>query len=136
MKLDRKHRDILNQLKNNGEITPEITPEIQKRLIVQHPSAPYARATVKLQKSPIKARLLICSKGTAFYNTAQFLAKTLSPWSKEADSYISDSTDFCNKICGISDPCQLVSYDVVDLFTNVPIQQALDVINEKLMNST
>lgn len=75
-------------------------------------------------------------RAQCFTTQPNFSLKTLSPWSKEADSYISDSTDFCNKICGISDPCQLVSYDVVDLFTNVPIQQALDVINEKLMNST
>ncbi|XP_064610736.1 uncharacterized protein LOC135474961 [Liolophura sinensis] len=127
-KFDRQHRSLLNQLKTSGEITPEI----QRKLTVQHPRAPYARATIKIHKDPVKARLLICSRGTVFYNTAQYLTRLLSLWSKAADSFIKDSADFCNKIRQINEPCKLVSYDVIDLFTNVPTSQALDVIRDKI----
>ncbi|XP_071105442.1 uncharacterized protein [Haliotis cracherodii] len=49
-----------------------------------------------------------------------------------ADSFISDSTDFCSKLKNITDPDQIISYDVVDLFTNIPIDDTLQVLLRRI----
>ncbi|XP_046330471.2 uncharacterized protein LOC124114002 [Haliotis rufescens] len=49
-----------------------------------------------------------------------------------ADSFISDSTDFCSKLKNTTDPDQIISYDVVDFFTNVPIDDTLQVLLRRI----
>ncbi|XP_048259316.1 uncharacterized protein LOC125384342 [Haliotis rufescens] len=93
---------------------------------------PYARATIKIHKNPPKARLLVCSRDTVFYKTAQHLTTILAPLGKKADSFISDSTDFCSKLKNITNPDQIISYDVVDLFTNVPIDDTLQILRRRI----
>ncbi|XP_067668190.1 uncharacterized protein [Haliotis asinina] len=68
------------------------------------------------------------------YNTAQHLTKVLAPLGKTADSYISDSTDFCEKLKTVENPGKIVSYDVVDLFTSVPINETLHILRNRLDN--
>ncbi|XP_067653189.1 uncharacterized protein [Haliotis asinina] len=68
------------------------------------PSPPYARTTVKIHKNPVKTRLLVCSRDTVFYSTAQHLTIVLSPLGKSTNPFISDSTDFCTKIRDINNP--------------------------------
>ncbi|XP_067668278.1 uncharacterized protein [Haliotis asinina] len=74
------------------------------------------------------------SRDTVFYNTAQHLTKVLAPLGKTADSYISDSTDFCEKLKTVENPGKIVSYDVVDLFTSVPINETLHILRNRLDN--
>ncbi|XP_067671794.1 uncharacterized protein [Haliotis asinina] len=92
----------------------------------------YARATVKIHKNPVKTRILVCSRDTVFYSTAQHLSHVLSPLGKTAKSFITDSTDFCSKLRELSNTGPIVSYDVVDLFTNVPREEALTALRERL----
>ncbi|XP_067660314.1 uncharacterized protein [Haliotis asinina] len=129
-KLQRQHKAHLKQLRDNYELSHEL----HHKLAVSHPQAPYARATVKIHKNPPKARLLVCSRDTVFYNTAQHLTKVLAPLGKTADSYISDSTDFCEKLKTVENPGKIVSYDVVDLFTSVPINETLHILRNRLDN--
>ncbi|XP_046574760.1 uncharacterized protein LOC124282776 [Haliotis rubra] len=114
--LQRQHKSTLKRMKDTFEITAQPYYELS----VSHPQHPYARATIKSHKDLIKARLLVCSRDTVFYNTTQYLAEILSPLGKTAKSYITDSTDFCQTISSITEPDQIISYDVVDLFTNFP----------------
>ncbi|XP_071083939.1 uncharacterized protein [Haliotis cracherodii] len=79
-----------------------------------------------------RTRLLVCSRDTVFYKTAHHLTRTLAPLRKTADSFISDSTDFYSKLKNITDPDQIISYDVVDLFTNVPIDDTLQILRHRM----
>ncbi|XP_071105279.1 uncharacterized protein [Haliotis cracherodii] len=101
-------------------------------MTVPHPKPPYARATIKVHKQPVKVRLLVCSRKTVHYNTAQYLARLLAPLGKTAKSFITDSTEFCRKISTITEPGTLVNYDVVDLFTNVPRDEALSILRRRI----
>ncbi|XP_071099207.1 uncharacterized protein [Haliotis cracherodii] len=47
---------------------------------------------------------------------------------KSADSFISDSTDFCSKLKNITDPDQIITYDVVD----VPIDDTLRLLRRRI----
>ncbi|XP_064614661.1 uncharacterized protein LOC135478316 [Liolophura sinensis] len=126
-KLEREFRAKLKALQNSNEIDIQLY-----RKLTTHPRAPYARATIKVHKNPIKARLLICSRGTVHYDTAQYLTKLLTPLGKTSKSYIKDSAEFCNKVKDIPGTAQLISYDVLDLFTNIPREESLDIIRQKL----
>ncbi|XP_067676268.1 uncharacterized protein [Haliotis asinina] len=94
--------------------------------------SPYARATIKIHKTPPKARLLVYSRDTVFYSTAQHLTEILAPLGKTADSFISDSSDFCTKLLKITEADQILSYDVVDLFTSVPIDETLQILRRRI----
>ncbi|XP_067671808.1 uncharacterized protein [Haliotis asinina] len=52
-----------------------------------------------------------------------------------AKSFIADSTEFCKKISTLQEPGQLLSYDVVDLFTNVPRGEALTIIKSRVQDA-
>ena len=127
-KLDRQHKSRLKRLRDNKELDQRT----YDKLNTSHPQPPYARATVKIHKDPIKMRLLVCSRDTVFYSTAQYMANLLSPLGKMANSYVKDSRDFCKKIQDITTPGKIVSYDVIDLFTNIPRQEALETIKARV----
>ncbi|XP_067659477.1 uncharacterized protein [Haliotis asinina] len=129
-KLNRQHKAMLKTLHDKYELSTDL----YRKLTVSHPQSPYARATVKIHKNPVKTRLLICSRDTVFYSTAQHLTQVLSPLGKSANSFISDSTDFCTKIRDITNPGPMISYDVVDLFTNVPREEALRALRHRIDN--
>ena len=96
-------------------------------------TAPYARATIKIHKNPIKICVLVCSRGSVYYNTARYLAQLLYPIAKTAKSYIKDSATFCQQLNETKTTSgQLISYDVVDLFTNVPRNKAIDALRSKV----
>ncbi|XP_050398199.1 uncharacterized protein LOC126816066 [Patella vulgata] len=80
----------------------------------------------------MKARLLVCSRDSVFYNTAQYLSKLLSSLGTTASSFIKDSGEFCEKLQNIPNPGRMVSYDVVDLFTNVPREEALKILRKRI----
>ncbi|XP_067665035.1 uncharacterized protein [Haliotis asinina] len=112
----------------------EINDIIFNQLNPINSQAPYGRATIKIHKNPPKARILVCSRGSVFYNTAQFLSRLLAPFGKDGKSYISDSSSFVNQLKESDLTDTMVSYDVVDLFTNIPLEEALDILGSKLAN--
>ncbi|XP_046544213.1 uncharacterized protein LOC124254335 [Haliotis rubra] len=74
----------------------------------------------------------IITRDNVFYSTAQHLTEILAPLGKTADSFISDSTDFCTKLLKITEADQILSYDVVDLFTSVPIDETLQILRRRI----
>ena len=127
-KLEREHRERIKQLRDKGEIDYAL----YQRLNVSNPRPPYAKATVKVHKDPVKIRLLVCSRDMLYYGTAQYITKLITPLASNSNSFVRDSTDFCEKIKAVQNPGKLISYDVVDLFTNVPLDLALDIIRDRI----
>jgi len=70
---------------------------------------------------------MICSKGSDHYNTSSYIAKLLSPLEETGDSYIAHSKNFCEKLKQqqITSTINMVSFDVVDLFTNIPKRRSI-----------
>ncbi|XP_046585127.1 uncharacterized protein LOC124292119 [Haliotis rubra] len=129
-KLERKHKKQLKTLHSNNEISDVI---YNKRNPINS-QQPYARATIKIHKSPVKTRILVCSRGSVYYDTAQFLSRLLAPLGKEGRSFMSDSSSFVEKLKNIDTDGTMVSYDVVDLFTNIPLDEALDILHINWQN--
>ena len=72
---------------------------------------------------------------TSTYNLAKYLTKILKVYIGHTSSFIKDSKDLMDKLQSINlqDNKELVSFDVSALFTSIPVNQALDVTNELII---
>ena len=96
--------------------------------------------TVKIHKLPESGKVdqlplcpIISNIGTASYYLAKLLAKMLAPLSK-SEYTVQNTKDFVNFIKPQKIPFnyQLISFDVVSLFTNIPIDATIDIIIRRI----
>ena len=85
----------------------------------------------KIGKLPL--RPIISNIGTATHKTAQYLCNLLTPLSK-SDFTVLNTKDFVDNIKNTKAPVGYVaiSFDVVSLFTNVPLRDTIDIILKKV----
>ena len=78
-------------------------------------------------------RPIISNIGTATYETAKFLTSLLAPLGKSDRSILNTET-FVNQVKGqrIPEGYKIVSFDVKSLFTNVPLNETIDIILTKV----
>ena len=72
---------------------------------------------------------------TSTYNLAKYLTKILKVYISHTSSFVKDSKDLMDKLQSIElqDNKELVSFDVSALFTSIPVNPALDVVNELII---
>ena len=80
-------------------------------------------------------RPIVSVCGTSTYNLAKYLTKILKVYVGHSSSFVKDSKDLMDKLQSIKlqDNEELVSFDVSALFTSIPVNQALDVINQLII---
>ena len=85
----------------------------------------------KIHKANCPMRPIVSACGTSTYNLAKYLTKILKVYIGHSSSFVKDSKDLMDKLQSIKlqDNEELVSFDVSALFTSIPVNQALDVIN-------
>ena len=78
-------------------------------------------------------RLIISNIGTATYETAKFLNSLLAPLGK-SDRSILNTEAFVNQVKGqrIPEAYKMMSFEVKSLFTNVPLNETIDIILTKV----
>ena len=76
---------------------------------------------------------MISNIGTATYETAKYLNNLLSPLGKSQHT-VSNSKEFVEKIKEERIPIgyKMISFDVKSLFTNVPLDQTIETILQKV----
>ena len=76
---------------------------------------------------------IISNFGTATYETAKFLHSLLAPLWK-SDGSILNTAAFVNQVKGqrIPEGYKMISFDVKNLFTNVPLNETIDIILTKV----
>ena len=92
----------------------------------------------KIHKMGIPLRPIVSSIGSATYRLVRELARILTPLKGQCSSYIRNSSHFVERIRkeNIQESDLMVSFNVKSLFTKVPIQEALQVIEKKLLDDT
>ena len=72
--------------------------------------------------------------GSALYNTSKFLTNILSPLQNGNGFSVSNSSKFVDEIANINiqDDEIMLSFDVVSLFTAIPVKKACEYIQSKL----
>ena len=106
--------------------------DTKKRLYKSEALPPRLYGLPKIHKKEIPLRPIVSAIGSPTYNISKHLSHLLQPHIGKTSSYIRDSAHFIEKInqLKIDDNDLLVSFDVVSLFTKVPINDTLQHIEQ------
>src|SRR6195952_1718627 len=89
---------------------------------------------VKIHKPGNKLRNLVTTCGTPSYNFSKFLSNLLKPLTENSPYNIKNSFELVPKLKSIkfepNETFEIYSLDVESLFTNTPVEVAIDYINE------
>ena len=121
---------ILKSIKAEGGIN-EVT---YRRFYPTGASSPKFYGLLKIHKQRMLLRPIVSSIGAVTYQSAKELSKILKPLVRKSPHHVHNNEDFLQHLKGIQlGPDEvIISYDVKALFTSVPIQPALTII-EKLL---
>lgn len=129
LSLQNKFNRLIKQLKEKGEITEQLF----KHLTIYNSSCPKLYCLPKVHKQNIPLRPIVSSVNSITYNASKFLAGVLETMYGDTDGInVKDTFSFVNNVQNMVLPqnFELVSLDVISLFTNIP----LDLIVEILKN--
>ena len=88
---------------------------------------------IKVHKTEKPTRPVISMINTSEYKLAKFLDSIIKPF-VSVHFMLNSSTDFIKKLekASLNSRQKLVSFDVKSLFTNVPLNEVIDMISEKI----
>ena len=115
----------------------KVNEDLIKKFCPVSPSLPYMYGQIKTHKQNNPARPIISSVGSIAYNRSKYLVKLLNPIiGTISDAHIKNNVDLLNKLNSITSnfDFKLVSFDVVSLFTKVPIDDLLNYLTDVLDN--
>ena len=84
----------------------------------------------KIHKTGDPIRPIISSVGTYNYKVAKYLVEILTPLLDNNTTILKDTFDFVNKVSKIPviDNQKIISFHIVSLFTNIPVNETIDII--------
>lgn len=131
--LTKKIQTKLNSFVNTWLKKNYIDKKLKNKLICHNGQPPYIYGLPKLHKNNIPLRPIVSTIGSATYNLSKHLSNILTNIIGKTEYHIKDSWDFHNTIKNNKIPENhiLVSFDVVSLYTNIPIELAIKSIKEK-----
>ena len=85
----------------------------------------------KIHKANCPLRPIVSACGTSTYNLVKYLTTILKVYTGHTSSFVKDSKDLMDKFktLKIHENGEIVSFDISALFTSIPVDQALEVIN-------
>ncbi|KAL9964392.1 hypothetical protein ACROYT_G028027 [Oculina patagonica] len=131
-RLTRKLTEKLLTLKRSGDLSEAVYNKIRPR----HKPPPRIYGLPKIHKTDIPLRPIVSCVNTFAYDLSAYLANILSPLTGKSDFAVTNSAHFVSTISSetILDNEIMVSFDVESLFTNVPIDGAVQAALRKLEN--
>ena len=95
------------------------------------PLMPTMQTNLKHHKDPVTARPVISNVSAPQSRSSKWAARHLSPHvGLISDAHIRNTRDFYEKVRRHKADERLLSLDVKSLFTNIPVQEAIDVVRE------
>ena len=123
-----------NSIVSNMVKKQQISEQMGKLLKTYNSIVPRAYALPKTHKETLSWRIIVSSIDGPTYKLSGFLANILSKIVGKSPYHTVDSWQFCKEIRNIHLPdesLRLVSLDVVSLFTNVPVDLAIQVLHHR-----
>ncbi|PNF20028.1 hypothetical protein B7P43_G05946 [Cryptotermes secundus] len=110
--------------------------ELKRKLTPYHSKPPHLFGLPKIHKPDIPLRPIVSSIGSPCYALAGFLQEIRSLLAGRSGSFVKNSGHFIEllKSVNLRRKDKLACFDVVSLFTNVPVDEALQVIRSRLNN--
>ena len=130
LKEEQRVSEILTQLHKDGKIDEELYNQLSPS--GSQPARLYGLAKVHKQDMPM--RPVLSMPGSVYYNIAKQVASWLS---HVPECQINCSTkEVCDTLSTVKleDDEELVSFDVVSLYTNVPVLESINVCADLLFN--
>ena len=131
-RLTRKLSEKLLTLKRNGHLSEAVYNKIRPR----HKQPPRIYGLPKIHKADVLLRPIVSCVNTFAYDLSAYLANILSPLTGKSEFTVTNSAHFVSTISSetIRDNEIMVSFDVESLFTNVPIDAAVQAALQRLEN--
>ena len=128
LKIERRIRCLLSKHKTS------LPTRVKQSLSPYYTKPPHLYGLPKIHKPDIPLRPIISSIGSPCYALAGYLLKILRPFSGKSTSFIKNSYHFVQLLNSITPQATdiLVSFDVINMFTNIPVDEALVVIGDEL----
>jgi hypothetical protein len=128
-KMTKSVRELLTRWRNKSYITPAM----YKRAYCSDGNLPRAYGLPKVHKPGCPFRIIISSIDSPMYALATFLHGILSKNIPDASSNVANSFDLIKKLknINIETDFTLISLDVVSLFTNIPVESALESVSNR-----
>ena len=122
----------LGKLKREGEISESLYQRL--RPSGSQPTRIYGLP--KIHKPEVPLRPIVSCIGAPSYKLSRYITSLISPLAGQTDSHVRNSKHFVEMMSGLSveEDEILVSFDMSTLFTNVPIDEAVRVIHDRLRN--
>jgi len=94
---------------------------------------PKAYGLPKIHKANFPFRIIISSVNTALYSLAKFINKIIKDNLPRTTSHVNNSFEVYDSLCGLNlnNNFVITSFDVISLFTNVPMELAVEGINKR-----
>lgn len=116
-----------------------LTPHDIRRAKVTNPSAPIFRALPKIHKDGIPIRPLVNFIPAPSYNIAKRIEQVIRQETTLKNSHsLKNSLDLIDKIktTELKNGYTLASFDVVNLYTNVPVDETIKVLEQNLRDNS
>ena len=117
------------------ERTGEIPNELYNKIRPVGSKPPRLYGLPKIHKANVPLRPIVACINSLCYNLSKYVTKLISPLVGKSDSYVKNSEHFISMIkdLNLGPDETLVSFDVSSLFTNVPVDEAVEVIHDMLV---
>ena len=127
---EKRVNDGLKRLVDKGAVDKETYDKLCVPGCGSQPPRFYG--LVKVHKPDRPLRPVVSAVGSATYKLSKYINRILTPYTKEASSFIENTKHFRERLSEvtIADDEILISFDVRSLFTSVPVGDAIKAVRE------